>query len=105
MTDELRTGQRRGIPEQNVVHLPESALVPGAMCCFRRLASLWVQLVDGEVAEDISHLAGRDVLGLQGRQGCGEEPLAERALIVGELDNGYRRIGAAQIRRICDGRA
>ncbi len=82
--------------EQPVVHLPVLALVAGAVRRLGRLARVGVNLVDRKVPEDVTQLAGLHVLGLQGRQCRIEEALAVGALVVGELDQGDRRVGAAQ---------
>ena len=81
------------------MHLPVLALLAGTMRRHGRLASVGVHL-EREVAVHEAQLARVDVVLLQGRQGRREEPLAERTLIVGELDEGHRRVVPSQHRRI-----
>src|SRR3989441_12028665 len=67
------------------------------------LPILGVQLLEWEVAEHVAHLARVHVILFEGEERCREKPLAERALVVGELDEGHRGVGASQNR--CGGHA
>ena len=60
------------------------------------LAGVRVKLIEREVAEHIAELARVDVVLLESRERRREEAPAERALEVGELDEGDRRVGAPQ---------
>src|SRR2546425_1526750 len=90
--------------EQHVVHLPVLALLARTVRRRGRLAGVRVHL-EREVAEHVTQLAGLDVVLLQGQERRREEPLTERTLVVGELDESHRRIGASQHRRIGHTRA
>src|SRR3990172_5498406 len=69
--------------EEPGMHLPVLALLAGAMGGLGGLPRLGMDRVQGEIAEDVSDLAGVDVVLLERRQRVGEVPLAERALVVG----------------------
>ena len=66
MHGKLRRGQRPLILEEHLVHLPVLALLTGTVRGLGRLARLRVHLIQGEVAEHVAHLAGVDVMLLEG---------------------------------------
>ncbi len=99
----LGRGQRPLILEQHVMHVPVFALLAGAVRGRGRCAGIGVQLIEREVAEHVTQLARVDVVFLEGRERRREEASAKRALEVGELDEGDRRVGAPQTR--CVGHA
>jgi hypothetical protein len=72
--------------EQPGVHLPEPALVIGAPCGFVRARRPRMNFRDGEIAKDVAYPARLDQIASNLRHGGREVPDAERALVVGKLD-------------------
>src|SRR5437667_2415903 len=100
MRGKLRRRQRPLILEEHVVHLPVLAELAGTVRSLGRLARLGVDLIEREVAEHVAYLARVDVILLERWERRREKSLAERALVVGELDERHRRVGASQNRRV-----
>ena len=87
--------QRVAAGEQRVVHLPELALLAGAVGGFRRRARRGMKL-QRQVAHDEAQLAGVDEVLLQQRPGLALEAPAVRALVVGELQQRQRGVAACR---------
>ena len=79
-----------------VVHFPIAILLAGAICRFRCLGCLGVELFQGKILENVTNQPGIDIVLENTRVGFRGIGKAIGALIVRELYNGYRRVGVAQ---------
>ena len=99
---QLGLPQRPLVLEQRVVHLPVAALVAGAARRLGRLERLGMDRLERHVAQHVAQLARVHVLARERGHGVGEVPPAERALVVGVLDQHERRLGVALDRAAVD---
>ena len=71
-----------------VKHLPEFSLAPRTARGFGGLKGVFMNGFQGEVEDDISELAGRNVVLLDLRHRLTDVPATEGSLEVGEFDEG-----------------
>lgn len=91
VSDELIWSESSLIGEQPCVHLPESALLPRAICRLGRTKGLRVDALQGKIQEVVADLPRRNVVTFDLWQRLPDVPPAERSLIIGELNNGNAR--------------
>ncbi len=90
-------GMLRRRAEQVVVHLPELVLFESALSGLVGLDGLRMQLVDREVPKGVQNFSCIDIVLLDQGHRLPEVPDTERALVVGELDQGHQRVGVAHL--------
>jgi len=74
------------IRKETIVHLPELVLVACAAGRLGRLECVFMDGFQGEIQDDIFHLAGLDVLVLDLGQRLTDVPGAEGSLVIREID-------------------
>ena len=99
---EIVRAERLLVGEEPVVHRPVLALLAGAVGCLVRLECLGMDGLDGEIAEDVLHLAGGNVVALDLGECLANVAGAERTLVIRELHQGEPRVLHALERLVLD---